>query len=33
MEKTVRWYLDNPKWCDSVRAKGYEGQRLGLASK
>jgi dTDP-glucose 4,6-dehydratase len=33
MEKTVRWYLDNPKWCDSVRAKGYEGQRLGLVSK
>ena len=33
MEKTVRWYLDNPKWCDSVQAKGYEGQRLGLASK
>jgi dTDP-glucose 4,6-dehydratase len=33
MEKTIRWYLDNPKWCDSIRAKGYEGQRLGLVSK
>ncbi len=33
LEKTVRWYLDNPTWCESVRAKGYEGQRLGLVSQ
>jgi len=30
LEKTVRWYLENPAWCESVQAKGYAGQRLGL---
>jgi dTDP-glucose 4,6-dehydratase len=30
LEKTVRWYLDHPAWCESVQAKGYAGQRLGL---
>ena len=31
LEKTVRWYLDNPAWCQAVHAKGYAGQRLGLS--
>ena len=31
LEKTVRWYLENPAWCEAVRAKGYAGQRLGLS--
>ncbi len=30
--RTVRWYLDNPEWCDSVRGGGYAGERLGLAA-
>lgn len=31
LEKTVRWYLENPAWCQDVQGKGYAGQRLGLA--
>ena len=30
IEKTVRWYLENPAWCEAVQRKGYAGQRLGL---
>jgi dTDP-glucose 4,6-dehydratase len=30
IEKTVRWYLENPAWCEAVQRKGYTGQRLGL---
>jgi len=33
LEKTVRWYLENPDWCDAVQAKGYAGERLGLSHK
>ena len=29
--RTVRWYLDNPEWCESVRRGDY-GERLGLAA-
>jgi dTDP-glucose 4,6-dehydratase len=29
LERTVRWYLDNPDWWRPLR-KGYAGQRLGL---
>jgi dTDP-glucose 4,6-dehydratase len=32
LEKTVRWYFDNPAWCQAVHAKGYAGQRLGLSN-
>jgi dTDP-glucose 4,6-dehydratase len=28
---TVSWYLDNLDWCSAVRARGYDGERLGLA--
>lgn len=33
LEKTVRWYLENPGWCEAVRAKGYTGERLGLTRR
>lgn len=29
---TVRWYLDNQSWCESVTDGGYKGERLGLRS-
>lgn len=31
LEKTVRWYLENPDWWASIRATRYAGERLGLA--
>jgi dTDP-glucose 4,6-dehydratase len=31
IERTVRWYLENPDWCQAIQRKGYEGERLGLA--
>jgi dTDP-glucose 4,6-dehydratase len=30
MEKTVRWYLENRDWCESVVSRGYRQERLGL---
>lgn len=30
MEKTVRWYLENRAWCESVVSRGYRQERLGL---
>ena len=33
MEKTVRWYLENREWCESVRSRGYMGERLGLGGR
>jgi dTDP-glucose 4,6-dehydratase len=33
IEKTVRWYLDNRQWWESVRRAVYAGERLGLADK
>lgn len=33
IRRTVRWYLDNRDWTDSIRARGYDGQRLGLAQQ
>jgi dTDP-glucose 4,6-dehydratase len=33
IEKTVRWYLDNREWWESVRLGVYAGERLGLAGK
>jgi dTDP-glucose 4,6-dehydratase len=32
LEHTVRWYLENRRWCDEVQARGYQRERLGLAS-
>jgi dTDP-glucose 4,6-dehydratase len=33
IEKTVRWYLDNRAWWESVRRGVYAGERLGLPGK
>ena len=31
METTVRWYLDNRRWCEAVQTEGrYRRERLGL---
>jgi dTDP-glucose 4,6-dehydratase len=30
---TVDWYLSNRAWWEAVRARGYRGERLGLAGK
>jgi dTDP-glucose 4,6-dehydratase len=30
MEKTVRWYLDNPEWCQHVQDGTYQRERLGV---
>ena len=30
IEKTVRWYLDNPSWWQPLRLGVYSGERLGL---
>ncbi|MCV5512682.1 GDP-mannose 4,6-dehydratase, partial [Escherichia coli] len=30
IEKTVRWYLDNPTWWQRVLDGSYAGERLGL---
>jgi dTDP-glucose 4,6-dehydratase len=31
LRQTVRWYLDNSKWCETVTADKYQQQRLGVA--
>jgi len=30
LRKTVRWYLNNPLWCERVRDGSYQGERLGV---
>jgi dTDP-glucose 4,6-dehydratase len=30
LRRTVRWYLDNPEWCQAVTADKYDRQRLGV---
>jgi dTDP-glucose 4,6-dehydratase len=32
LAKTVRWYLDNHEWCETVLAGKYERERLGLGA-
>jgi dTDP-glucose 4,6-dehydratase len=32
LERTVRWYLDNPGWWRRVRERGFAPERLGLAA-
>ncbi len=32
LEKTVRWYLDNPTWWRRVRDGSYRGERLGIGA-
>ena len=31
LRRTVRWYLDNPGWCEAVQRHKYGRERLGLA--
>ena len=33
LKKTVAWYLDNSDWWQSIMAKTYTGERLGMALK
>ena len=33
LERTVRWYLDNPAWVERVTTGKYRRQRLGLGGK
>ena len=33
LEKTVRWYLDNPNWCRRVQDGSYRGERLGRLAR
>jgi dTDP-glucose 4,6-dehydratase len=30
IKKTIKWYLDNTKWCDRVKDGSYQGERLGV---
>lgn len=30
LQKTVRWYLDNPRWWAPLRDRVYSGERMGL---
>jgi dTDP-glucose 4,6-dehydratase len=30
LRETVRWYLDNRRWCEQIQAGRYDRQRLGL---
>ncbi|PQO43884.1 dTDP-glucose 4,6-dehydratase [Blastopirellula marina] len=30
LERTVRWYLDNPQWVERIANGEYRGERLGL---
>ena len=32
LRSTVRWYLENLRWCESVTDGSYTGERLGLRS-
>lgn len=32
LQKTLCWYLNNANWWQSIRAKKYDGQRLGSSS-
>jgi dTDP-glucose 4,6-dehydratase len=32
LEATVRWYLENRGWCESVQSDTYQRERLGLQS-
>ena len=29
LRKTVRWFIDNPRWWERIRSGGYRGERLG----
>lgn len=29
LRSTIRWYLDNPDWCQEIKASRYAGERIG----
>jgi dTDP-glucose 4,6-dehydratase len=31
LRETVRWYLDNQKWCEAIKADRHDGHRIGLS--
>jgi dTDP-glucose 4,6-dehydratase len=33
LRETVRWYLENPEWCERVQSGAYRRERLGLAHR
>jgi dTDP-glucose 4,6-dehydratase len=33
LHRTVRWYLDNPRWCEAITSGRYRRERLGLGSE
>ena len=32
LRKTVRWYLDSPRWWNRIRSGLYRGERLGISA-
>ncbi|MFZ3008371.1 MAG: dTDP-glucose 4,6-dehydratase, partial [Phenylobacterium sp.] len=32
LEDTVRWYVENRAWWEAIRERGFESERLGLAT-
>jgi dTDP-glucose 4,6-dehydratase len=32
LSQTVDWYIDNAEWWKQIRARRYDGRRLGVAS-
>ena len=32
LKQTVQWYLDNEAWWQSIRQRGFQGERLGLVA-
>jgi dTDP-glucose 4,6-dehydratase len=33
LAETVRWYVDNEAWWQSIRQRGFSGERLGLSNE
>jgi dTDP-glucose 4,6-dehydratase len=33
LRQTIEWYLDNGAWCDAIRKRGYNAERLGMAPR
>ena len=33
LRRTVKWYIDNPKWWKPIRTGSYGGERLGLGRR
>ncbi|MEH6717877.1 MAG: dTDP-glucose 4,6-dehydratase [Aurantimonas endophytica] len=33
LEKTIRWFVENPSWWRPIREKRYDGGRLGIAAE